>query len=189
MILKVLVLSSIHYCSLGSGLCCSVLPELNIAFNLTPPPPPPPPYCYTKLRQLETVPTPPPPPSQLRVWMTGPLPYLKVWIRHCDGKAISNPFHLLCLFAKVTKIHTVLFATVWHSNCIAPLTKPKWGSYSAVLIDTFQVVNEVDTCFPPPIDYVSRRILHEGVNMVLDPAFLACCDCTDNCQVNWCHHL
>ncbi|XP_073245234.1 histone-lysine N-methyltransferase SETDB1-like isoform X3 [Porites lutea] len=44
------------------------------------------------------------------------------------------------------------------------------------------VVNEVDTCFPPPIDYVSRRILHEGVNMVLDPAFLACCDCTDNCQ-------
>ena len=105
MILKVLVLSSIHYCSLGSGLCCSVLyqvlPELNIAFNLTPPP------------------------SQLRVWMTGPLPYLKVWIRHCDGKAISNPFHLLCLFAKVTKIHTVLFATVWHSNCIAPLTKPK----------------------------------------------------------------
>ena len=43
MILKVLVLSSIHYCSLGSGLCCSVLyqvlPELNIAFNLNPPPP------------------------------------------------------------------------------------------------------------------------------------------------------
>ena len=193
MILKVLVLSSTHYCSLGSGLCCSVLyqvlPELNIAFNLTPPPPPPP-YCNTKLWQLETVPTPPPPPpSQLRVWMTGPLPYLKVWIRHCGGKAISNPFHLLCLFAKVTKIHTVLFATVWHSNCIAPLTKPKWGTYSAVLIDTFQVVNEVDTCFPPPIDYVSRRILHEGVNMVLDPAFLACCDCTDNCQVNWCHHL
>ena len=188
MILKVLVLSSIHYCSLGSGLCCSVLPELNIAFNLTPPPP----------RRLIVTPNwgswrqsppPPPPPSQLRVWMTGPLPYLKVWIRHCDGKAISNPFHLLCLFAKVTKIHTVLFATVWHTNCIAPLTKPKWGTYSAVLIDTFQVVNEVDTCFPPPIDYVSRRILHEGVNMVLDPAFLACCDCTDNCQVNWCHHL
>ncbi|XP_074605826.1 histone-lysine N-methyltransferase SETDB1-like isoform X4 [Acropora palmata] len=44
------------------------------------------------------------------------------------------------------------------------------------------VVNEVDTCFPPPIDYVSKRTLAEGVNMVLDPGFLACCDCTDNCQ-------
>ncbi|XP_068673501.1 histone-lysine N-methyltransferase SETDB1-like isoform X1 [Montipora foliosa] len=44
------------------------------------------------------------------------------------------------------------------------------------------VVNEVDTCFPPLIDYVSKRILAEGVNMVLDPGFLACCDCTDNCQ-------
>ena len=52
-----------------------------------------------------------------------------------------------------------------------------------MLIDTCQVVNEVDTCFPPPIDYVSRRILADGVNMVLDPGFLACCDCTDNCQV------
>ena len=130
-----------------------------------------------------------PPLPQLRVWMTGPLPYLKVWIRHCGMKAISNPFPLLCLYTKVTKIHTVLFATVWQNNYIVPLTKPKWGTHSAVLIDTFQVVNEVDTCFPPPIDYVSRRILHEGVNMVLDPAFLACCDCTDNCQVNWCHHL
>ena len=134
-------------------------------------------------------PPPPPPFPHLRVWMTGPLRYLKVWIRHCDVKAISNPFPLLCLYAKVTKIHTVLFATVWQNNYIAPSTKPKWGTHSAVLIDTYQVVNEVDTCFPPPIDYVSRRILHEGVNMVLDPAFLACCDCTDNCQVNWCHHL
>ncbi|XP_078348189.1 histone-lysine N-methyltransferase SETDB1-like isoform X2 [Oculina patagonica] len=44
------------------------------------------------------------------------------------------------------------------------------------------VVNEVDTCFPPPIDYVSKRILADGVNMVLEPGFLACCDCTDNCQ-------
>ena len=100
----------------------------------------------------------------------------------------TDPFPLICLYAKVTKIHTVLFASVWQNNHIAPLTKLKGGTYSAVLIDTFQVVNEVDTCFPPPIDYVSRRILHEGVNMVLDPAFLACCDCTDNCQVNWWHH-
>ena len=51
------------------------------------------------------------------------------------------------------------------------------------VIVTCQVVNEVDTCFPPLIDYVSKRILAEGVNMVLDPGFLACCDCTDNCQV------
>ena len=43
----------------------------------------------------------------------------------------------------------------------------------------------MDTCFPPPIDYVSKRILAEGVNVVLDPGFLACCDCTDNCQVCW----
>ncbi|KAJ7373631.1 Histone-lysine N-methyltransferase [Desmophyllum pertusum] len=49
-------------------------------------------------------------------------------------------------------------------------------------IAQISVVNEVDTCFPPPIDYISRRILAEGVNMVLDPGFLACCDCTDNCQ-------
>ena len=25
-----------------------------------------------------------PPPTYLRVWMTGPFPYLKVWIRHCS---------------------------------------------------------------------------------------------------------
>ena len=124
MILKVLVLSSIHYCSLGSGLCCSVLPELNIAFNLTPPA-----AAALLLHQTEAVGDsphpPPPPPSQLRVWMTGPLPYLKVWIRHCGMKAISNPFPLLCLYTKVTKIHTVLFATVWQNNYIVPLTKPK----------------------------------------------------------------
>ena len=71
---------------------------------------------------LETA---PPPLPQLRVWMTGPLPYLKVWIRHCGMKAISNPFPLLCLYTKVTKIHTVLFATVWQNNYIVPLTKPK----------------------------------------------------------------
>ena len=65
MILKVLVLSSIHYCSLGSGLCCSVLyqvlPELNIAFNLTPPPAP---AAALLLHQTEAVgdsPHPPPP--------------------------------------------------------------------------------------------------------------------------------
>ena len=52
-------------------------------------------------------PPPPPPPPHFRVWMTGPLPYLKVWICDCDVKAISNPFPLLCLCAKVTKIHTV----------------------------------------------------------------------------------
>ena len=40
------------------------------------------------------------------------IPYLKLLIRHCDVKAISNPFPLICLCAKVTKIHTVLFATV-----------------------------------------------------------------------------
>ena len=71
---------------------------------------------------LETA---PPPLPHLRVWMTGPLPYLKVWIRHCGMKAISNPFPLLCLYTKVTKIHTVLFATVWQNNYIVPLTKPK----------------------------------------------------------------
>ena len=66
MILKVLVLSSIHYCSLGSGLCCSVLyqvlPELNIAFNLTPPPP----AAALLLHQTEAVgdsPHPPPRPT------------------------------------------------------------------------------------------------------------------------------
>ena len=65
---------------------------------------PPPPYCYPKLGQLGTdPPPPPPPPPHFRVWMTGPLPYLKVWICDCDVKAISNPFPLLCLCAKVTK--------------------------------------------------------------------------------------
>ena len=47
----------------------------------------------------------------LRAWHRL-LPYLKLLIRHCDVKAISNPFPLICLYAKVTKIHTVLFATV-----------------------------------------------------------------------------
>jgi hypothetical protein len=46
-----------------------------------------------------------------------------------------------------------------------------------------QVVNDHDFTYPPPIDYVSDRILSEGVNIVTDPGFLACCDCTDNCQV------
>ena len=43
------------------------------------------PYFLTKLRTenncLETAPSPP----YLRVWMTGPHTYLKVWIRHCHG--------------------------------------------------------------------------------------------------------
>ena len=127
--------------------------------------------------------TPPPPLSQGLV--SPPPPPSPLILRSGSG---IDPFPLLCLYVKVTKIHTVLFASVWQNNHIAPLTKLQWGTYSAALIDTFQVVNEVDTCFPPPIDYVSRRILHEGVNMVLDPAFLACCDCTDNCQVNCWHH-
>ncbi|XP_048584500.1 uncharacterized protein LOC5506681 isoform X2 [Nematostella vectensis] len=44
------------------------------------------------------------------------------------------------------------------------------------------VVNELDNTYPPPIDYVSNRIRAEGVSINLDPGFLACCDCTDNCQ-------
>lgn len=54
---------------------------------------------------------------------------------------------------------------------------------SRVCCTVFQVVNEHDSSYPPPIDYVSDRILSEGVNIVTDPGFLACCDCTDNCQV------
>ena len=43
------------------------------------------PYFYTKLRPKglkKFLGDPPPPPSKLRVWMTRPLPYVKVWIRH-----------------------------------------------------------------------------------------------------------
>ncbi|KAF6202215.1 hypothetical protein GE061_004613 [Apolygus lucorum] len=43
-------------------------------------------------------------------------------------------------------------------------------------------VNEVDTDCPDLMQYMTERRPLEGVNMNLDPDFLVCCDCEDNCR-------
>jgi histone-lysine N-methyltransferase SETDB1 len=42
-------------------------------------------------------------------------------------------------------------------------------------------VNEIDNEQPPNVKYISSR-LTEGVDINVDPTFLVCCDCTDDCQ-------
>ena len=42
-------------------------------------------------------PSPPSPSHYLWVWMTGPLPYLKVWIRHCKWYLFHIPSLELCI--------------------------------------------------------------------------------------------
>ncbi|KAI9552321.1 hypothetical protein GHT06_022686 [Daphnia sinensis] len=43
-------------------------------------------------------------------------------------------------------------------------------------------VNSVDRQNPLFVDYCTERIPRKGVKMNLDPNFLICCDCTDDCQ-------
>ena len=62
-----------------------------------------------------------------------------------------------------------------------------------------QCVNGIDRQYPDYVEYSNVRIPAKGVNLNLDPAFLLCCDCTDNCRVSkgynpkghvfYCHHL
>ena len=66
----------------------------------------PPPYFLTKLRPEE--------PKKLfveselfpylRVWMIAPLPYLKVWIRHCTYIPVSNIMSIVFSFSCVDDI-------------------------------------------------------------------------------------
>ena len=66
--------------------------------------PAPPPYCYTKLlheglkKNFWT--PPPPPPSYLMIWMTRPLPYLKVWIRHWSPSFLDSKIQIWIFLAK-----------------------------------------------------------------------------------------
>ncbi|XP_046453809.1 histone-lysine N-methyltransferase SETDB1-like isoform X2 [Daphnia pulex] len=43
-------------------------------------------------------------------------------------------------------------------------------------------VNSIDRSNPEYVEYSTERIPREGVNLNLDPNFLVCCDCTDDCQ-------
>ncbi|XP_057377390.1 histone-lysine N-methyltransferase SETDB1-like isoform X2 [Daphnia carinata] len=43
-------------------------------------------------------------------------------------------------------------------------------------------VNSIDRQSPLYVDYCTERIPRKGVTMNLDPSFLICCDCTDDCQ-------
>ena len=42
-------------------------------------------------------------------------------------------------------------------------------------------VNSIDKSLPELIPYTTERIPQQGVDLNLDPNFLACCDCTDDC--------
>ncbi|XP_052864384.1 histone-lysine N-methyltransferase eggless [Anopheles cruzii] len=42
-------------------------------------------------------------------------------------------------------------------------------------------VNAFDDTKPPPCDYSVNRIPTEGVNLNLNPEFMSCCDCEDDC--------
>ncbi|XP_055899559.1 histone-lysine N-methyltransferase SETDB1-like isoform X2 [Biomphalaria glabrata] len=43
-------------------------------------------------------------------------------------------------------------------------------------------VNGVDRHYPDYVEYSDHRIPSKGVTLNLDPEFLTCCDCTDNCR-------
>ena len=48
------------------------------------------------------------------------------------------------------------------------------------------LINEISDELPPHLAYISSRNKAEDVYINIDPGFLVCCDCTDNCQVE-CH--
>ncbi|BFZ05005.1 hypothetical protein BsWGS_08044 [Bradybaena similaris] len=43
-------------------------------------------------------------------------------------------------------------------------------------------VNGIDRLYPDYVEYSDHRIPSTGVKLNLDPNFLVCCDCTDNCR-------
>ena len=43
-------------------------------------------------------------------------------------------------------------------------------------------VNSIDRSQPDYVDYSTERFPRDGVDLNLDPSFLVCCDCTDDCQ-------
>ncbi|CAC5415707.1 SETDB1 [Mytilus coruscus] len=45
-----------------------------------------------------------------------------------------------------------------------------------------QCVNGIDRQYPDYVEYSNVRIPAKGVNLNLNPEFMACCDCTDNCR-------
>lgn len=47
-------------------------------------------------------------------------------------------------------------------------------------------VNYYDSTIPPPCKYSAVRIPNVGVPLNLDPNFLSCCDCEDDCSVSIC---
>lgn len=47
-------------------------------------------------------------------------------------------------------------------------------------------INDVNDELPPHVAYISSRNKAEDVYINIDPGFLVCCDCTDNCQVREC---
>lgn len=51
------------------------------------------------------------------------------------------------------------------------------------LVDFWQCVNEKNNEAPPVVEYVSERIIGQGIDINTDSGFLPCCNCTDNCQV------
>lgn len=50
-------------------------------------------------------------------------------------------------------------------------------------------VNNVDHTIPEFVQYSTRRIPMEGVPLNLNPEFLICCDCTDDCKVSECMYV
>lgn len=46
-------------------------------------------------------------------------------------------------------------------------------------------INDINEELPPHVAYISSRNKAEDVYINIDPGFLVCCDCTDNCQVNY----
>ena len=44
-------------------------------------------------------------------------------------------------------------------------------------------VNSLNRDYPDYVEYSTRRLPTEGVQLNLDTDFLTCCDCTDDCQV------
>ena len=46
-----------------------------------------------------------------------------------------------------------------------------------------QAINSLDHDYPEYVEYTSERVRGVGVPLDLNPDFLVCCDCTDDCQV------
>ena len=83
-----------------------------------------------------------------------------------------------CLLpSKDRNFKTFCFALIFQTFC--DIKDISYGKENVVI----SCVNGIDRQYPDYVDYSNQRIPASSVKLNIDPEFLVCCDCTDNCQV------